>query len=296
MIQRNTMKGIGLTAGAGMIFGFFPIFTSLYVQFGGDLDSYNFYGYVLTVVFLGIYMLVKKVSFAVPGKSILFLVVAGLFNMVTRVLLTYSYLYLDVGIATTLHFMYPIFAAVLGSVFFRDKMPVYKWIVFAVASGSVSLFATDFSGSVQLQGILLALASAVCFALYMLTPEKTGLAEIDPLTFVFYLSLVSMAGCGAMNLWKGQLIVAVPGKALLVLLLCAIVNNVVGFALQQQGMRYLGAAMAALFSLFEPIFSCIFGAVFLAQTMGLKAVAGILLILLSLVSMVLLDNKKSSVS
>jgi drug/metabolite transporter (DMT)-like permease len=70
-------------------------------------------------------------------------------------------------------------------------------------------------------------------------------------------------------------------------------NNVIGFALQQQGVKYMGAAMAALFSLFEPIFSCVFGAVFLQQAMGIKSVFGIVMILMCLVAIVALDHRRA---
>ena len=293
--MKSSLKGISMTAGAGIIFGAFPIFTTLFVQFGGDVDSFNLYGFVLTVVFLAAYIAATKRSFALPKQAVLWVILAGVANVATRILLTYSYQYLDVGIATTLHFLYPLFAALLGSLCFREKMPVYKWIAFVVASLSVSLFASGTQTGGQLIGIVLAVVSAVCFALYMLITEKANLTELDPVVFVFYVSVVSAVGCLFMGI-GGPLIVAVPMKALVVLLLCAIVNNVIGFALQQQGVRYLGAAMTALFSLFEPVFSCVFGAIFLQQAMGVKSVFGIVLILLSLAAIVLLDNRKNSIT
>lgn len=269
--MNTSFKGIAMTSGAGIIFGAFPIFTALFVRFGGDVDTFNLYGFVLTVLFL-----------------------AGLMNVVTRILLTYSYEYLDVGIATTIHFLYPLFAALLGTLFFRERMPAYKWIAFVVASASVSLFATGFQSGGQLIGIVLAVSSAVCFALYMMITERAGLSDMDPVVFVFYVSLVSAVGCVGMGAVNGTLVAAIPMKALVVLLLCAIFNNVVGFALQQQGVKYMGAAMTALFSLFEPVFSCIFGAAFLQQAMGIRPVTGIMIILLCLVAIVALDNRKES--
>ena len=291
--MKSSFKGIAMTAGAGIIFGAFPIFTTLFVRFGGDVDSFNLYGFVLTVVFLAAYIAMTKRSFAVPKQAVLWIVLAGVANVATRILLTYSYQYLDVGIATTLHFLYPLFAALLGALCFREKMPIYKWIAFVVASLSVSLFTTGTQAGGQLIGIILAVTSAVCFALYMLITEKANLTDLDPVVFVFYVSLVSTVGCLFMGI-GGPLIVAVPVKALIVLLLCAIVNNVIAFALQQQGVKYLGAAMTALFSLFEPVFSCVFGVIFLQQAMGIKSVFGIVLILLSLASIVLLDNRKAT--
>ena len=291
--MKSSFKGIAMTAGAGIIFGAFPIFTTLFVRFGGDVDSFNLYGFVLTVVFLAAYITMTKRSFAVPKQAVLWIVLAGVANVATRILLTYSYQYLDVGIATTLHFLYPLFAALLGALCFREKMPIYKWIAFVVASLSVSLFTTGTQAGGQLIGIILAVTSAVCFALYMLITEKANLTDLDPVVFVFYVSLVSTVGCLFMGI-GGALIVAVPVKALIGLLLCAIVNNVIAFALQQQGVKYLGAAMTALFSLFEPVFSCVFGVIFLQQAMGIKSVFGIVLILLSLAAIVLLDNRKAT--
>lgn len=291
--MKSSFKGIVMTAGAGIIFGAFPIFTTLFVRFGGNVDSFNLYGFVLTVIFLAAYIAMTKRSFAVPKKAVLWIVLAGVANVATRILLTYSYQYLDVGIATTLHFLYPLFAALLGALCFREKMPIYKWIAFVVASLSVSLFTTGTQAGGQLIGIILAVTSAVCFALYMLITEKANLTDLDPVVFVFYVSLVSTVGCLFMGI-GGPLIVAVPVKALIVLLLCAIVNNVIAFALQQQGVKYLGAAMTALFSLFEPVFSCVFGVIFLQQAMGIKSVFGIVLILLSLAAIVLLDNRKAT--
>ena len=289
--MKNSFKGITMTAAAGIIFGAFPIFTSLFVQFGGNVDAFNLYGFVLSVVFLAGYILLTKRSFAVPKKLVLWIVLAGVANVVIRILLTYSYQYLDVGIATTIHFLYPLFAAVLGVVCFREKMPLYKWIAFAVASLSVSMFATGVQAGGQWIGIVLAATSGICFELYMLITEKADLTQIDPVVFVFYVSAVSTVGCLFMGV-SGSLTESIPIKALIVLALCAIINNVLAFALQQQGVKYLGAAMTALFSLFEPIFSCVFGAIFLQQAMSLKSGFGIVLILLSLAATVLLDNRK----
>ena len=289
--MKSSFKGITMTAGASIIFGAFPIFANLFVRFGGNVDTFNLYGFALAVLLLAVYILVTKRSFLVPKKSVLWVILAGVANVVTRILLTYSYQYLDAGVATTLHFLYPLIAAVIGCVCFQEKMPGYKWIAFVVASLSVSLFTSGSQGNAQVIGILMAVASAVGFALYMIITEKANLTTMDPVVFVFYVSLVSMVFCLFMG-GNGPMIVAVPIKALIVLLLCAIVNNVVAFALQQQGVKYLGAAMTALFSLFEPIFSCVFGAIFLQQAMGIKSGIGTVLILLALASTVLLDNKK----
>ncbi len=288
-------KGMGFMAMAGIIFGAFPIFTSLFVQLGGNVDSFNFTGFLISSVLLVPIILFRKTGFRLPKKIFLIVILAGIANVVTRMLLTASYAYLDAGVATTLHFMYPIITAVLGFIIFKDKMPVYKWIVFAVACLSVSLFVTGASAKAgTVMGVILALCSSVGFATYLLLEEKGHLAECDPFVILFYVCVVSTIGSFIFGMSTGNLTAPVPAKAWMILVLCAILNNVVAFACQLTGVRYMGAAMAAIFSLFEPIFSCIFGAIFLHEAMGAGSVLGIILILGSLLVMILLDNKNNN--
>lgn len=293
MNNKNQIKGIGLVSAAGIIFGAFPIFTSLFVAYGGNTDSFNFIGFVLAVIFLIPIILYRKTGFVLPGKMLWYVILAGIANAVTRVLLTYSYLSLDVGIATTIHFVYPIITAILSFAIFKEKMPLYKWIIFVIASLSVSLFASG-NGGGDLKGVILAASSSICFATYILITDKSGLAECDPFVVLFYVSLISTVTCFIFGLKGGHLFDPIPAKAVFVLLLCAIVNNIVGFFCQLKGIGHLGAAMAAILSLFEPIFSCIFGAVFLDQALNASSILGIILILGSLVVMVLLDNRPAA--
>lgn len=285
---------MAFVAMAGMIFGAFPVFTGLFVQAGGNTDSFNFMGFLISTVLLIPIILVRKVSLRLPKKEMLFVILAGLANVITRVLLTKSYLYLDVGVSTTLHFLYPIITALLSFIIFRDRMPVYKWIIFAVACLSVSLFVSNSSGKGNLIGIILAVSSSFGFASYMLIEEKAGLTDYDPFVILFYVTLVSCVGAFIFGAGTGDIFAPISAKAWVILIICAVVNNIVGFALQLEGIKHLGAAMAAIFSLFEPVFSCIFGAVFLHEAMGARSVLGIVLILGSLLVMILLDNRNKN--
>ena len=280
---------------AGIIFGSFPIFASLFVLYGGNIDSFNFVGFLISSILIVPIILFRKTGFILPKKIFLIVILAGIANVVTRLLLTASYAYLNVGVATTLHFLYPIITAVLGSIIFKDRMPVYKWIVFAVACLSVSLFITgDSAQGGTVTGVILALCSSVGFATYLLLEEKGHLAECDPFVILFYVCVISTIGSFIFGMSTGNLMAPIPPKAWIVLILCAVLNNVVAFVSQLAGVGYLGAAMAAIFSLFEPIFSCIFGAIFLHEAMGAGSVLGIILILGSLLVMILLDNKNNN--
>lgn len=292
MNKKNQIKGIALASSAGVLCGTLPVFTNLFVAYGGNTDTFNFWVYVLSVVFLIPIILYRKSGFILPGRMLRIVILAGIATAVTRVLLTYSYLSLDVGIATTIHFLYPIITAVLSFVIFKDEMPLYKWIIFIIVSFSVSLFAVGNEGG-DIKGVILAALSSICYAAYILIADKSGLAECDPFVVLFYVNLVSTVSCFIVGLGGGHLFDPISAKAILVLILCTIVSNIIGVLCQFRGIGYLGAAMAAILSLFEPISSCIFGIVFFDQILSWKMILGIALILGSLVVMILLDNKTS---
>lgn len=289
--KSNSTKGVICIALAGIEFGAFPIMASLYMQFGGSSASFNFYGFLLTCVILAGIIIVQKKSFLMPKRLFLFVLLCGFFNGITRLLLTESYKYLNAGVATTLHFLYPIIAAVAGSYIFKERMPAYKWMIFLIACLSVAFFITADGNGAGVKGILLAVLSSFGFASYMVTSERAGVADADPFVVLFWVSIVSMIGVFFYGLGAGDLFQPIPVKAWIVVIVCALLNNVIAFILQLIGVRHLGATMAALFSLFEPVFSCIFGALFLGQSMTALSYIGIVMILGCLVVMILLDNK-----
>ena len=73
----------------------------------------------------------------------------------------------------------------------------------------------------------------------------------------------------------------------------AVGTSVFGAAFFQQGIRLLGGATAAFFSLLEPAGSCVLGALFLSEKIGGRTAAGILLILAAVAAMIWMDFRRA---
>lgn len=282
--------GIVFTSVSALIYGLLPVFTNLSYAAGSNAETFNFFKSAWSIPFLLILLLVQKKSILLPRKLAFWAILAGILAKgVTSLFLYTSYNYITGGMATTLHFMYPLFAALLGRICLKKKLPVYKWVALLLATMSVSLlveFTGDFS---SVLGVVCAVASGVVYAVYIMMVEKSGISEIDPLVFSFYLAVSGSVFSLIYGLCTGSMRAEVSLEGHAYMALAAITTSIVAAACFQQGIRRLGGTSAAFFSLFEPVSSCIFGVLFLKETMNLRSAVGVCLILMAVLFMVICD-------
>lgn len=283
--------GIVFTSVSALIYGMLPIMTNLSFRAGGNAETFNLFKSAWAIPVLGAILIVKRQSIRLPRRLAGWMVLAGVMGKgITSLLLYVSYNTISSGMATTLHFLYPIFTAILGRLVLKRGLPRYKWLALMVASLSVALL-VDASGGGDPSGIACATASGAVYAAYILMVDVTGIAVLDPLVFAFYLA-VSGAGFSLVyGLCTGTLRFGLSADAHLYMALAAVSTSIAAAALLQQGIRRLGGATAAIFSLFEPVSSCVFGALLLHERMSARAMAGIALILGAVLYLIVCDYR-----
>ena len=295
MDDRSTrISGTLYTSASALIYGMLPVLTNLSYREGSNAETFNFFKSAWAIPILAILLCIRKKSIFLSRKLLISSVVAGVLGKgITSLFLYSSYNYIPSGRATTLHFMYPLFAALLGRIVLRKSLPGYKWATLILATLSVALLVDLGDGSGNLTGIACALASGVVYAVYIMVVDQTGISRIDPMVFAFYLAVSGSAFSLVYGTATGAFHLNVPLKSHIYMALAAITTSIVASACFQQGIRRLGGTTAAFFSLLEPVSSCIFGVVFLHELMGRRSVTGVCMILISVVIMVCLDHRSA---
>ncbi len=80
------------------------------------VSSVLFYRYLFATIILGTIMLIRGDSFRLARRDLPLMVLLGIFFAMSSVLLFEAYRYMDVGLASTLLFVEPVFIAlILGS-------------------------------------------------------------------------------------------------------------------------------------------------------------------------------------
>ncbi len=214
----------------------------------------------------------------------------------TLLLITYAYLHIPAGMTIVINFTYPVFVLLAGILFFKEKASyaLFTSLVFAIA-GIALISSASFSGSVDIAGILLALASGVAYAVYFLAGRNSSYAALDTSVSNVYIT-------GAASLLS--FMVAAVSKRLTIpsdffiwvlLILEAALGYIFGLRLLLRGIRILGSAPAAALNTLEPVFASLTSMLVFGEAIGVLKGCGIALVLLgALISILALKRKPRS--
>ncbi len=142
-------------------------------------------------------------------------------------------------------------------------------------------------------GFSLALASALTFAYYMVTVEKSGLNRLHPFVITFYFAILVSA---SLWIYNGVFdLFTMPGEWMTYgkMLLFSLLTSVAAMGLLQLGIRSLGAGDAAILCMFEPLTSFVSGPLFLHEEVSLLKVLGSVLILGAVTFMIVMNRRQA---
>lgn len=283
-------QGILFTIISATLFGITPLLTKTILESGLDVFSILFYRNLIVLPFLYLMARVKTISFKIDMHQIKDVILVGVFGtFLTGVLLNSSYQYIAVGTATTLHFLYPLFVALLARILYRDTLSKGKLISLILALFGVCCF-IDLKGSGSFIGIVLATASGLSYAYYMIQLEKKHLSKIHPFILSFCLSMVVCQCIVVMNVFTPVIENSISLPIWFCLFLLAFLCSIIAVSLLQLGTRYLGATSASLLCLFEPMISILMGWILLDETLSPMKIIGCGIILWAVIIFVL-DQK-----
>ncbi len=281
--RKEYTLGIVAALLSAFLFGVTPILARISYTGGANAAMLTFLRSALAIPVLFVIMFVKKIPFSLNKKEFTALLFSGVFGTAATTLLLYgSYAYIDVGMATALHFLYPLFITLVGILFFSEKMGVFGAAAVITGIGGV-FFLVDFRGSKSLLGIVLSIISAATYALYMLCVQHTELKKMHYIKLGFYYAVVNAIVAGGYGLFAGQLNFSMTGFAWGIVFALAMLIAVGGVILLNYSIVKIGASTASILCVLEPICSVAFGVWFLNEKMTVFKVIGFLLVIISVV-------------
>ena len=283
-------RGYFLTILSAVIFGFTPILAKITYSMGSNGITMAFFRhlFVIPILFLIIYF--KKIPYRITIDQLKNICLVGIIgNALTVAALYTSYSYIQVGSATVLHFLYPMFVSLICYFYYQEKLLNAVKVCLVVASIGIMFFIE--LGGASFLGLFLALFSAVTFAYYMIGIEKLGLHIINPYVLNFYFAVVISISLLVIGLFSGQLELILPLQAYGYSLLIAILTSIIGIICLQQGVRYLGATTTSILSMFEPVTSVIFGIIILQEQLTIIKLIGCLIILATITGLIIFNKK-----
>lgn len=285
-------SSVGLFLGlmAAVCYGFIPLFTKELQApaVGLPLSSSTilFYRFGIASFILAAIMFVRRESFRITYAEFVRLVQLAFLSNGAALFLISGYRYCSSsGVATTLHFTYPILTALIMMVFFRERSRLSTWIAIGLSIAGVALL-SGVGGGAQWLGIVLEIISALCFALYLIRVNRSRVSQMPVVKLTFYVMAFGALIFAAFIAYERAdfdisahyaLIPSAPGWLNLCLLsvICTVVTNLALVYATQN----VGPTVASILGVLEPLTALILGILFLGEELTPSMAAGIGLIL-----------------
>lgn len=275
-------KGYIYTALSAIIFGLMPLLTKIIIARGATSLTIPFFRVFYVTIVLFLVLKIKKIDLHLEKRDLLSAILTSIFGSgLTIIILNESYNYVDTGIATSLHFLYPLFVAILCCFFYGEKIKKKQIISLSFALVGIICFMSKGNGS--LFGYFLAIASGLTYAFYLVKMDKTGLVKMNALKLSFYLALFTTIEIFTMNLFMQDVVFKMDAIAYGLLLVLALSSSFLATVLLQKGVLLLGSTRASFICLLEPVTSMVVGILWLNEAFTLNKGLGGLAIIISLI-------------
>ena len=243
-------------------------------------------------------MLFQRISFRITFPEFLRLALLAFLSDGAALFLIAGYSYMPSGVATTLHFMYPVFTALTMMLFFHEPRRVSTMVAIMMAVGGLFVLSWSGQGEVGLMGVLLEIISAFCFALYLIRVNRSKISKMPPTKLTFYVMLLGALIFAATIIYEHSEVEMSTNYAMLptttgwlnliaLSLVCTVITNLA----LVHAIQMIGPTITAVLGVLEPVTAILLGIVFMGEALTPPIVLGIMLIIPAVLIIVLQKYK-----
>ncbi|HVM55053.1 MAG TPA: DMT family transporter [Acidimicrobiales bacterium] len=268
MDDHQRRVGVLLCIGSAAAFGALPIFGKIAFDHGLDVVTFLFIRFSIASAVLWILVAVRRERVGGHARRLIIggivMGVAGYGIQSTMYFLALERI--DASLSALLLYAYPAIVTGAAIVLGRERgTPALLGALGVASLGTLLLLSDGLRGDADSVGVLLGLASAICYSAYILAGD-TLVASLPPLVLA---ALVTGGGAGAFGVWgtaTQSFDFGVDGTAYLAVVGAAIVGTVLSVGTLLAGIERVGASMASVLSTVEPATTVLLAIVFLGES------------------------------
>lgn len=291
----NRIKGILYAAVSSSTFGLAPFFSLTLLLAGFSAFEVLSYRWGVATIALTLFGWCSGCSFRLEKKDFLVVLLLSLLRAVTSFSLLIAYQNIATGVASTIHFMYPLAVSLVMMYFFQEKKSL--WVMFAVF---MSLLGVALLSSGELEakngdtivGLVAACVSVFSYAGYIVGVRMTRAVRINSTVLTCY-----VMGLGTVLYFIGALTTSglqlvADGYTWLIILGLALPATAISNITLVRAIKYAGPTLTSILGAMEPLTAVVIGIFVFKELFTLNSAIGIILILLA-VSVVIFRKQKN---
>ena len=288
---------VGLLAGlvAGVSYGTNPLFAKPLLESGVPVLVMLFFRYGMSAAILAAWMALRHEAFKVEKRELGLLGILGVLFACSSLFLFTSYEFIPSGLATTLVYLYPVFTALI-MVVLRFCPSWQTWLSIIATFGGILLLSTPSAGAeIKLPGIILAVMSALSYALYLVIVNRSRrIKKVSEHTLTLYALMTGAAMFLVIRLFQGgSILEGVDSPADWGNLLgLAVVPTMISMLTLAVSSRYIGPTKTSILGVFEPLTAIMIGTVLFGEPLTPKMAIGVAICVGAVVFMILKPGRK----
>ncbi|MDR2841637.1 MAG: DMT family transporter [Spirochaetaceae bacterium] len=288
------LKGYFWALVSALSYGIIPIFVLPLKTEAMSFDAVLVYRFGFTSIMIGIYFLVRKIKFRVSLKQLLPLAILGLIFSLSSIFFFASYDYVSAGAVSTIFFIYPVFVALIMSIFFKERLTPVAWIAIAVSLAGIFVLNKTMDGiSIRAAGLFFVLLSALTYALFIIIMQKSNVKNISSSVLTFY----AMGFCAIFFLIK----CIIQGDSLVMpslftgfkIALFALITTALSCISLALAVHYIGSTLTSIFGAVEPLVAVGVSVAFLHEELSANLIIAVILIISAVMLLILFDRKNA---
>ena len=291
----NRIKGILYAAVSSSTFGLAPFFSLTLLLAGFSAFEVLSYRWGVATIALTLFGWCSGCSFRLEKKDFLVVLLLSLLRAVTSFSLLIAYQNIATGVASTIHFMYPLAVSLVMMYFFQEKKSL--WVMFAVfmsllGAALLSSGELEAKNSDTIVGLVAACVSVFSYAGYIVGVRMTRAVRINSTVLTCY-----VMGLGTVLYFIGALTTSglrlvADGYTWLIILGLALPATAISNITLVRAIKYAGPTLTSILGAMEPLTAVVIGVFVFKELFTLNSAIGIILILLA-VSVVIFRKQKN---
>jgi drug/metabolite transporter (DMT)-like permease len=239
---------------------------------------------IAAVVMMAMVMLFTRRAFRLPLDQMAVVAILAILYATTAILLVESYKCIPSGIATTIHFLYPLAVTLTMSWVFKERISSTIYIAVALSLVGVALLAwgNHTEGDFR-RGVSFALLTVVTYAAYIVGVMRSRASRVDSIVLTFYVLafgallffVYAMATSGIEAVhsaasWRDLIILA---------LLCTVLSDYTLIL----AIKRIGSTRTSILGSMEPLTAVVVGVLYFGERIDTTSVVGLLLVICAVV-------------
>ncbi|MFQ7290675.1 MAG: DMT family transporter [Monoglobales bacterium] len=267
---------------SAFVYGILPVLAKLSYSGGANSITLTFLRAAMTLPVLFFLLKAEKKSLKLTKRQLIQVIILGVFGGALPIILLYiSYDFIPAGLATTLHFIYPLVIVFADALLYHEKMSKLKLLAVVLVTIGIFMFADINMGGAHI-GIAAAILSGIFYSFFVIYIDRSGLGDMDYIKLTFYMLLIMSAATLSFGVIVHGINFDMSASSWWMALIISALSTLIALPLFQAGVRYEGASTAGIMSAFEPVTSIAAGALFLGEYVGLMQIFGAAIIILGI--------------